>query len=127
MYMKFNCIAVVVTICMTMIGNVARAQDRRPEQPNYLVFTLPTLGGTSGAGNAINNLGWVMGDATLPGDQTQQAVVWIDRKLVKLGTLGGPNSDVPWPAVKNNKGLIVGVSDTSIVQPLGESWSCALA
>jgi probable HAF family extracellular repeat protein len=32
---------------------------------------------------------------------------------------------VPWTAVNNNHGLISGISDTSIVDPLGEIWSCA--
>jgi probable HAF family extracellular repeat protein len=117
----------LTTIAALVVASSAQTQSRAPAQASYLVFTLSTLGGTVGAANAVNNLGWVMGDANLAGDKTQQATLWIERRLIKLGTLGGPNSVVPWPAVKNNKGLIVGVSDTSIVQPLGEVWSCALA
>jgi probable HAF family extracellular repeat protein len=126
--MRFTALCLTLSMMIAALNaSSAQAQTRNQTEAKYLVFTLPTLGGTVGAGNAINNLGWVMGDANLPGDQTQQAALWIDRKLIKLGTLGGPNSDVPWPSVKNNKGLIVGVSDTSVVQPLGEVWSCALA
>jgi probable HAF family extracellular repeat protein len=34
---------------------------------------------------------------------------------------------VAWSSVKNNNGTIAGISDTSIVDPLGEIWSCAEA
>lgn len=126
--MKSTMFCIALAVVITAVFNAgAAAQAKNQSQASYLLFTLPTLGGTAGAANAVNDLGWAMGDANLPGDQTQQAALWIDRKLIRLGTLGGPNSDVPWPSVKNNKGLIVGVSDTSTVQPLGEVWSCALA
>src|SRR5262249_4737556 len=41
-----------------------------------------------------------------------------------LLTLGGPNSSVTWN-VKNTAGIIVGISQTSTPEPLGESWSSA--
>jgi len=43
--------------------------------------------------------------------------------MIDLGTLGGPNSAVYWP-VKDDIGLITGVSDTSDTDPLGEDF-CA--
>jgi len=93
---------------------------------NYQVFTLPnTLGGTASGANAINDLGWAMGFAASP-ENTTEAAAWIEGKMVKLGTLGGPNSSVAWESVKNNQGLIVGISDTSMVQPRGEIFSCVL-
>ena len=46
-------------------------------------------------------------------------------KLVPLP--GGANSDVAWESVKNNQGFIVGISDTSEVQPRGEVFSCVAA
>jgi probable HAF family extracellular repeat protein len=94
------------------------------QQVRYLVFTLGTFGGTFGAGNAINDLGWVMGNANPAGDQTTNAALWIYGRKFNLGTLGGPNSAVLWP-VHNNQGVIAGVSDTSIIDTLNENWSCA--
>jgi len=66
-----------------------------------------------------------MGASNLPGNTTEHATVWIYGKTIDLGTLGGPNSSVAWSSVKNANGLIAGISDTSIVDPLGEVWSCA--
>jgi probable HAF family extracellular repeat protein len=68
-----------------------------------------------------------MGSADFAGNTSSEAVAWIEGRIVKLGTVGGPNSSVAWESVKNNKGLIVGISDTSIVQPRGEIFSCVLA
>jgi probable HAF family extracellular repeat protein len=117
-------ILIVVSVCATGLA----AEPAAPQPTGYLVFALPdSLGGTSSGANAINDLGWPMGIADFSGNTTGEAVAWIEGRMVKLGTLGGPNSSVEWEGVKNNSGLIVGVSDTSIVQPLGETWSCYLA
>lgn len=122
-------LALTLVIALALPGGLAaqRAPQHR-HVSNYKVFTLPnTLGGTVGAANAINNLGWVMGSADPSGNTTSEAALWIEGKMLKLGTLGGPNSSVAWEGVKNNKGLIVGISDTSVVQPRGETWSCVAA
>jgi probable HAF family extracellular repeat protein len=95
--------------------------------PHYRVVTLSALGGAASAANAINNRGWVMGAANLPGNATEHATLWVSGTAFDLGTLGGANSSVPWPSVKNNRGLVVGVSDTAMADPLGEIWSCAEA
>jgi probable HAF family extracellular repeat protein len=100
---------------------------RSAAQDKYRIATFGTLGGTASAANSINNRGWAMGAANLPGNTTEHAIVWIHGKLIDLGTLGGPNSSVAWSSVKNDSGMIAGVSDTSIVDPLGETWSCAEA
>ena len=97
------------------------------QHTSYLVVELGALGGTASGASAINNRGWVMGAANLPGDMTEHATLWIYGKTHDLGTLGGPNSAVPWPAVKNVRGVIVGISDTAEDNPLHEIWSCALA
>ena len=84
---------------MIVVGALAvpfrsTAQDTTaPGQgPRYLIVNLPdTLGGTVGAANAINNRGWAMGAATLPGNTTEHATVWIYGKAIDLGTLGGAN------------------------------------
>jgi uncharacterized membrane protein len=79
-------------------------------QSNYSVIELSGLGGTAGAANGINNRGWVTGADNLPGDLTSMATLWVHGATIPLGTLGGPNSAVAWP-VKNNHGVIVGISE----------------
>jgi uncharacterized membrane protein len=90
----------------------------------YLIVRLPTLGGTNSGGNSINNRGWVAGYSRLAGDQRREAALWRDGELTPLGTLGGPNSSVAWP-VNNNRGIIVGISQTGAPEPLGARWSCS--
>ena len=92
-------------------------------QTHYQVVNLPTLGGTAAGGNSINNRGWVAGTSNLEGDQVANAALWLNGSPVKLGTLGGPNSAVAWP-VKNDNGVIVGISETGQTNPLGERFSC---
>ena len=91
----------------------------------YRVTHLESLGGTVSRGNSINNRGWVTGYSNLEGNQKRHATLWLDGSPFDLGTLGGPNSSVAWP-VKNNRGLIVGISQTVTPEPLGETWSCAI-
>jgi probable HAF family extracellular repeat protein len=91
---------------------------------HYVVFSLGTpLGGTASLASGINNLGWVAGASNLPGDATEHAELWAYGLRLDLGTLGGPNSAVLWPG-ENDRGQIVGISDTSSTDPLGEQWSC---
>ncbi len=99
---------------------------KKPQPTGYLVIPLPNpLGGTVSGANAINDLGWPMGFAFNTNNANAEAVVWIEGRMIKLGTvLGGTNSSVAWESVKNNRGLIVGISDTSISQPRGENFSC---
>lgn len=82
--------------------------------------------GIGNAGVSINRGGWVAGEADLPGNAVVHAELWKDGKAMDLKTLGGPNSAVPWPN-RNDNGLVVGISETAELQPLGEQWSCALA
>jgi probable HAF family extracellular repeat protein len=103
-------------------GSAARTEHGRP--PRYDVVHLGSLGGTTSAGNSINNRGWISGFSNLPGDQTAHATLWRGAATVDLGTLGGSNSAVLWP-VKNNGGLLVGVAETGEMDPLGEAWSCS--
>jgi len=98
------------------------AQEQAERQ--YQVFNLPSLGGVRDQGNSVNNCGWVAGYFNLPGNQSRHAVLWRSGVAIDLGTLGGPNSNVAWP-VKNNKGIIVGISQTDEPEPFGETWSCA--
>ena len=118
-------------IVVFVLPNVLVAQKKPAGQHvnNYKVFPLPdTLGGTAGAANGINDLGWPMGYVYTSGNVNVEAAVWIEGRMLKLGPLpGGANSDVAWESVKNNQGLIVGISDTSELQPRGEIFSCAAA
>jgi probable HAF family extracellular repeat protein len=90
----------------------------------YTVANLPTFGGTRTQAYSINDRGWVAGYSTYAGDLHRHATKWYDGTIHDLGTLGGPNSSVVWP-VKNNAGLIAGISQTSTPEPLGENWSCS--
>jgi probable HAF family extracellular repeat protein len=90
----------------------------------YRVVDFGSLGGTSGAGNSINNARLVSGFSNLPGDETRHAAAWLYGLPFDLGTLGGPNSNVAWP-VKNNRGVIAGIAETAKPDPFGEEWSCS--
>lgn len=91
----------------------------------YQLSYLDDLGGNS-RGNSINDRGWIAGFSRFSGNQKRHATLWRDGSLLDLGTLGGPdrNSNVAWP-VKNNRGIIAGISQTNIPEPNGERWSCS--
>ena len=100
-------------------------QEQKAAQPHrYTVTALSTLGGTGSGGNSINNKGWVAGASTLAGDTILHATLWRNGVITDLGTLGGPNSFVVAP-VKNDRGLIVGIAETSTPDPLGEGFCAA--
>jgi probable HAF family extracellular repeat protein len=103
-------------------GAVLLFAEAPPRQ--YQVSNLSSLGGTNSRGNSINNRDWVAGYSNLPGNQSRHATLWRDGSITDLGTLGGPNSNVTWN-VKNDRGIIVGISQTAMPQPLGEFWSSA--
>jgi probable HAF family extracellular repeat protein len=122
--MKTRSLTLVVLISLSAALAISlrlTAQDR-PGPAHYRVVDLGTLGGTTSAGNAINDIGWVTGFSD-QANGAQLATVWIHRLQIPLGTLGGPGSDVGWP-VKNNFGLISGVTENGEHDPLNESFSC---
>lgn len=90
----------------------------------YIVSDLPAFSGTRNQGNSVNDRGWVAGYTTRPGDLHRHATTWAGGVPNDLQTLGGPNSNVAWP-VKNNAGLVAGISQTSTPETLGENWSCS--
>jgi probable HAF family extracellular repeat protein len=106
---------------MTLAAQAASGTDGSAA---FTVYNLGTLGGTVSSGNAINPLGWVLGNSNLAGDQVTRAAVWIDGMQFDLGTLGGANSVIDWP-VHNNRGVISGFAETAEVDKLGEAWSCS--
>ena len=112
-------LAILFTACCgSVLAPTAAAQQ-------YQVSYLDSLGGTSSRGNSINNRGWIAGFSRLPGDQNRHATLWQNDSILDLGTLGSPdkNSSVAWP-VKNNRGIIAGISQTDTPEPNGERWSC---
>jgi len=98
-------------------------QARHAHDPGYHVATLPDIGGTSSAGASINNRGWIAGSSNLADDAAVEATLWRNGRLTRLGTLGGANSAVLWP-VKNLRGIVTGIAQTSEPDPYNEKWSC---
>ncbi|HEY2711246.1 MAG TPA: hypothetical protein VGI60_01930 [Chthoniobacterales bacterium] len=95
--------------------------------PQYTVSTLPSFGGASSGGNSVNNRGLIAGYSNQPDNLSRHATVWrndASHTLIDLGTLGGPNSSVTWND-KNDRGLVAGIAQTDIPDPLGEAWSSA--
>jgi probable HAF family extracellular repeat protein len=115
---------IVVALCVPVTQDLP-AQARLA---GYTVVGLGTLGGTVSGASSINNRSWVSGFSNLPGDTRTHATLWRSGATLDLGTLGGFNNDlnsaVIWP-VKNDNGLIAGISETAALDPLGERWSCA--
>lgn len=122
--------AVGAALMITALGPTASISAQQPgapataSGPAYALEVLPSLGGTSSAGNGINDRGWITGQSNLAGDKIVRAALWRDGKVKDLGTLGGPDSAVLWP-VKNNRGIVTGVAQTANRHTYGEQWSCA--
>jgi probable HAF family extracellular repeat protein len=93
-----------------------------PGPPAYVVYDTGTLGGTFAFGAGVNDLGWLSGASTNSAGALH-ATLSLPGSVVDLGTLGGMNSAVEWP-VKNNHGLVVGISESATPDPLGETFSC---
>jgi probable HAF family extracellular repeat protein len=113
-------------ICMLAACSMSAFPAWLAAQTQYNVVTLPGLGGTAGQANSINNRGWATGVANYAGDSVGHASLWISSSnAIDLGALGGPtaNSAVAWP-IKNDRGVVVGISDTADDNPLGEAFSC---
>ena len=116
-------ISVSLSAAVLALGCFAPAQIPI-ERRQYHIIKLPNIGGTSGFGTSINDRGWITGSSNEAGDATQQAVIWQDQTAVPLGTLGGPNSGIIFP-VKNNRGIVAGISETNDANPFNEESSCS--
>jgi probable HAF family extracellular repeat protein len=124
-----SCAILIAAVCgcsnETEITQPLGVLAQLAREPRYEVVKLSaSLGGTVSVGIGINNLGWVAGFSNEAGDATRHAALWRDGVILDLGTLGGPNSNVQWPGL-NNGGMIVGISETATIDPLGEEWSCS--
>jgi probable HAF family extracellular repeat protein len=107
-----------------LLALAAMAAPPRVAAQGYTVLTLGDLGGTASGGISIDERSWVGGLSNLPGDQVAHATLWRGEKPFDLGTLGGPNSAIAWP-VKNDHGLLVGISELADPDPNGARFSCA--
>jgi probable HAF family extracellular repeat protein len=115
-------------VAVALAGTAAAAEaPQRHDAQRYTITVLETLGGTNSRANSLDDLGIVGGYSKPAGNAVRHATLWslYSHGALDLGSLGGPgfNSSVAWP-VKNNVGLISGISETGAVNPLGETWSC---
>jgi len=113
--------AVFMTLASVLPVRAQVGQKKQP--PKYYVFNLGSPLGGVPEPVGINDLGWISGGANLASNTSVHAVLWVGVPM-DLGTLGGPNSNVSWPN-HSTKGEIVGIAETSQMNPLGEAWSCS--
>jgi probable HAF family extracellular repeat protein len=114
--------SIAATSIFAALAIPIRSQESDGKQIHYSVTNLGTLGGIFGSSaHSINNRGWVAGVANVTGDTEEHAALWREGAVIDLGTLGGDNSNVDFPA-KNDNGLIVGFAQTSTIDPLGENF-----
>jgi probable HAF family extracellular repeat protein len=122
--------AFVMLVFLTLpLRSVSAASGVAPV-PRYALTILSTLGAHQfDAANAagVNDLGWVVGDANVPGstgvnNATEHPTLWRNGVITDLGTLGGPNGSIGFVARPNDSGLITGNAQNSTVDPLGEGW-----
>ena len=123
--MKRRSALVTLTPAMALVLGVLGAQSAagQPREPAYIAYDTQPVTGTNAGANGISNLGWASGTSTVGSGDTH-AALWSPGNVIDLGTLGGASSGVEWP-VKNNHGLIVGISESDMTDPLGEGgFSC---
>lgn len=123
---KFVCITAVAAAAL-MAGSpvITNAAARKPNGEYNLIILSNPAGGTYAQGSSITNNRTVAGFGLLPGNTVMHAVLWPKNGAAQdLGTLGGPNSAIAWPN-ENEHGQAAGIAETSELNPLGETWSCA--
>ena len=109
----------------TPAQTIPRTKTVANQNLHYIVTNLGSLGGTVSAGISINGLGSISGFSGASGNAAFHAALWRpgSTSATDLGTLGGTHSAVEWP--NHNPTAIVGISQTSRPDPLGERWSCS--
>ena len=111
--------ALTIPVRLTAQEQQAEKRDHR----RYTVTDLGTLGGTFSQAFGINNDGSVVGFATLTGDTALHAFRWRKGVMTNLSTLA-PADTLPYSVAFsiNNNDEIVGYSETSVPDPLGENF-----
>jgi probable HAF family extracellular repeat protein len=121
---KLFAITMLLGLAINIPGAAAQSGPDHPTR--YVVKDLGTLGGNFSGASGINDFGSVTGSTTLAGDTIERAFVWRHGRMTDLGTLGGPDSSTltgGTPQI-NGSGMVVGFSDTSTPDPLGEQFFC---
>jgi probable HAF family extracellular repeat protein len=113
-----NCITAMTLFAALAIPLRLAAQ----KQIRYTIIDVGTLGGTFSQAFVINNKGEVVGFATLTGDTALHAFLWRKGVITDLSTLA-PTDTLPYSLALsiNDNGDIVGFSETSVPDPLGEN------
>jgi probable HAF family extracellular repeat protein len=109
-------------VAAVVVVGVGPAPAEAQRQVSYQVQLLPSLGGQLSSGAGINDRNWVTGASDLAGDLITHAALWRGATVTDLGTLGGENSAVVFASHSDR--FVVGVSETGVVNPDGEVWSC---
>lgn len=116
---------IITLLSITSLPASAQEQGTKQSGPplRYTLTDLGTLGGTFSQAFGVNDKGWVVGFATTEGDISVHAFLWRRGVMTDLGTLGG-SDPLPYSVAGsiNNRGEIVGFSETSIADPLGENF-----
>ncbi len=127
--MNIPSMRLTVLIFSALLAGAVQAAP--PSPPQYLVIDLGNPnGGSVSQGTGITDNGFITGYSA-QANGALHAEAWVYGFPMDLGTLGGAanptlNSAVAWPN-HNAFGVVVGISETTGVDPLNENWSCALA
>ncbi len=118
--------ATVLSAALAVPATLAAPAEATSQAAKYRVVNLGNgLGGTLSEGVSINDFGFVSGAALLPGSATTlNAVIWIYGFPFGLGTLGGTSSAQAFAGGFNDRGEVVGISETANADPNAETWSC---
>jgi probable HAF family extracellular repeat protein len=118
---------VVLTLFAALALPIGLAAQENQAPPHYTITDLGTLGGTFSAAIGVNNEGEVVGESRLPGDTAFRMFLWRKGVMTDLGTLGGMNSVDAGQNPINNRGAVVGSSNTPTPDPNGEDFCFDLA
>lgn len=117
------CFAAITVFALLAIPAQLGAQEQQSKKlPHYMITDLGTLGGTFSVASGVNNEGEVVGGSTLPGDAVFRVFLWQSGVMTDLGTLGGLNSIDFGQNPINNRGAVVGSSNTATLDPNGEDF-----
>jgi probable HAF family extracellular repeat protein len=110
-------------IAMIICGGRFEAAHEEPGEVRYHVRPLPELDGGSSRGNGINDAGMVTGFSNLPSGEGRRAIVWTNKRMLRLDPIGGTNSSIAWSG-HNNANIVVGITQTGDLQTRSDGWSC---